>query len=1047
MKILKLKSLNINSLKGAFEIDFEALLKNESLFAITGPTGSGKSTLLDIISCALYGRTARLSNPNDLMSRNTWESLCEVEFEVKGIIYRSSWSQKRARKKADGNFQTAKMEIADVATAKVLASKLREVPKYIEALSGLDFERFKQSMMLAQGSFDAFLKAKENDRSSLLEKITGTQIYKQISEEVFKTYATQKKAIENDEVALGVIELLDKEALEAKIKALENTHMQKKALGSEVLALKQVALWLENLEKFEKDALKYQEAFEKIVQAKEEKREDFKSLNFAQKALIVQPSYQEKTSLEEVMNSDEKNLESFQNELETTQRILGNKTKEQKELKEKFDKEKVSYAQKSKKVQELRVLQTQLENKKESFTGLNLKALKEKEVLAKIFNIDLDVFMEDETQINKKLKVHKEEIVEIYKKLEKVKEAYVKVDEKSVKLNENEVHLREQLKGIESLATAVLEHEKVLQNIAKEEELSIALQQKIENLRAVNSEKVKLIEQYAQTLQTLKEKRELEQLIKNYEKDRPKLKEGEPCYLCGSLEHPFVEHSQIVDIDETAQKINEQEHLQKEENDALTTNKISLATLNSKIETSTLESKKLENEKLSLEAFFSNSNFTIEENSKNILATQKEEKKKELHSMVALREEKDGLNVEKEKLQKIYNDKLQLELQVKTTIESLEILKEEANEIKTQIVLLEEKSKAILDITDIDAFEKSITENFNTLQNSYQTLENELVKLKSVEETFVKQIATLIEKQREDNLKLEALKEEFQKMLTQNGFTSLEAFKEAFLDHEEREALAKSCKALDDRYRQIETLKETTAKQLKAHKALNVSARELEGVNAELKALQERMDELQKSIGSVEKELEINRTNVKKHESKINVLEQKKEAFKVWVKLNEMIGSANGDKFAKFAQGITLDQLIYLANQHLKILSSRYELQRSLDSTKLLEIEVIDGFQGDVRRPVSTLSGGESFIVSLALALGLSALASQKISIDSLFLDEGFGTLDSDSLEMALTALNALQSSGKMVGVISHVEALKERIGLQIRVVPRGDGTSFLEMD
>ncbi|CAA6824071.1 MAG: Exonuclease SbcC, partial [uncultured Sulfurovum sp.] len=187
--------------------------------------------------------------------------------------------------------------------------------------------------------------------------------------------------------------------------------------------------------------------------------------------------------------------------------------------------------------------------------------------------------------------------------------------------------------------------------------------------------------------------------------------------------------------------------------------------------------------------------------------------------------------------------------------------------------------------------------------------------------------------------------------------------------------------------------------------------------------------------------------NVKKHESKINVLEQKKEAFKVWVKLNEMIGSANGDKFAKFAQGITLDQLIYLANQHLKILSSRYELQRSLDSNKLLEIEVIDGFQGDVRRPVSTLSGGESFIVSLALALGLSALASQKISIDSLFLDEGFGTLDSDSLEMALTALNALQSSGKMVGVISHVEALKERIGLQIRVVPKGDGTSFLDMD
>ncbi|MBN2816043.1 MAG: AAA family ATPase [Campylobacterales bacterium] len=224
MKILKVKSLNINSLKGEFEINFEEFLNGESLFAITGPTGSGKSTILDVITCALYGRTPRLSSPpNELMSRHTGECLCEVEFEVKGKVYRSSWSQKRARNKADGNFQTAKMEIVDLEENKILESKLREVPKVMEEISGLDFDRFIQSMMLAQGSFDAFLKAKETERSTLLENITGTQIYKLISQEIYETYSQKKKDIENEEIALGSIELLDKEKVDEKSKALEES--------------------------------------------------------------------------------------------------------------------------------------------------------------------------------------------------------------------------------------------------------------------------------------------------------------------------------------------------------------------------------------------------------------------------------------------------------------------------------------------------------------------------------------------------------------------------------------------------------------------------------------------------------------------------------------------------------------------------------------------------------------------------------------------------------------------------------------------------------
>ncbi len=305
----------------------------------------------------------------------------------------------------------------------------------------------------------------------------------------------------------------------------------------------------------------------------------------------------------------------------------------------------------------------------------------------------------------------------------------------------------------------------------------------------------------------------------------------------------------------------------------------------------------------------------------------------------------------------------------------------------------------------------------------------------------------MILKQIDDKTKIEKIKQEFEKALIENNFNSKEEFEKALLSKELREELSLICKTIEEKYTQIKTLKNDTIKKLNEQKELNLSQRELTKVNEELKEFQNTIDELQKSIGSAEKELEINAINNKKHEDKIKELQKKKEAFKVWVKLNEMIGSASGDKFAKFAQGITLDQLIYLANKHLKILSPRYELQRSLDSSKQLEIEICDSFQGDVVRGVNTLSGGESFIVSLSLALGLSSLASQKISIDSLFLDEGFGTLDSDSLELALNALNQLQSSGKMIGVISHMEALKERIPLQIRVLPRGDGTSVLSFN
>lgn len=1051
MKILKVKSLNVNSLKGEFEIDFLELLSGESLFAITGPTGAGKSTILDVITCALYGRTPRLSNPNDLMSRHTGECFCEVEFEIKGKHYRSSWSQKRARKKPDGNFQSAKMEIVDLDKDEILESYLSRVPTVVEEISGLDFDRFVQSMMLAQGSFDAFLKAKENERSALLEKITGTYIYKQISQEIYETYAEKKKEIENDEIALGSIELLESEVLEQKTKTLSEAKKQKQELDKKELELKKISLWLENLQKLEADSIRYTTEFEQVSKEKEEKKDDFIKLDLANKAYRVEPIHKEKTILAQTIQLEAQRVTSLQKELQELKLKYELKTKELAITKEQHDKEKISHEQNSVKLKEVRALEAQIESKKTLCAEKESKIAAYIEDLANLFEIGSDEIEDDLAKIDGMHQNLKSSIKTTKDELENILSHYRDIEEKTKDIYTKESRAREKLKEIEYLTKALDEYEKLQKDLAQEQSNLKEYNSQIKVKTRQNDEKTKLIDQINKTLSSLKQVREKELLIKNYEADRAKLKEGQECFLCGSKEHPYLDHSIDIDIDKTTAKITEQESYLNEENKHLSTEQINIAKLSSKAESSTLELEKIQNQLYQTEEFFKASGFRIEADSKATLQEQSEKYEQELKEYVSLREQKEKLQDQKETLQTSLNKQEQKEQQIKTAIKSLHELKEEQAKLNHETEGLQAKSKSILDVKDLDEFEQAIHASIDSIATKHNTLQNELSRLTSKDESICNQIEELSKKQLQDKEHLQALEESFREALEEYGFGSNEEFEKAKLEKEQFETLTKLCKNIEEKYSQIQTLKTDTAKKLKEHKEqekeLALDGRSLEDINKELQELQSTIDKLQESIGSLSKELEINATNMKKSEDKIKELEKKKVASKVWVKLNEMIGSATGDKFAKFAQGITLDQLIYLANKHLEILSPRYELQRATDSNKLLDIEIIDGFQGDVVRGVNTLSGGESFIVSLSLALGLSSLASQKISIDSLFLDEGFGTLDSDSLELALNALNQLQSSGKMVGVISHVEALKERIPLQIKVEPKGDGTSVLNLN
>jgi exonuclease SbcC len=185
MKILDIRFKNLNSLTGEWHIDFtHPDYSSDGIFAIIGPTGSGKTTILDAICLGLYGRTPRLEkvtkSTNEIMSRQAGECYAEVTFETQKGRYRCHWSQRRARKKPDGELQPARHEIADVHSDKVLESKITHVDELVEKVTGMDFDRFTRSMLLAQGGFAAFLQAPPDKRAPILEQITGTEIYSYI---------------------------------------------------------------------------------------------------------------------------------------------------------------------------------------------------------------------------------------------------------------------------------------------------------------------------------------------------------------------------------------------------------------------------------------------------------------------------------------------------------------------------------------------------------------------------------------------------------------------------------------------------------------------------------------------------------------------------------------------------------------------------------------------------------------------------------------------------------------------------------------------------
>ena len=244
MKICKLRLKNLNSLKGEWEIDFtKAQFDDAGVLAIVGPTGVGKSTVWDAICMALYYETPRLKvspSQNDVMTRHTSECLAEVEFEIKGKGYRAFWGQRRARGQSDGKLQPMTCELCE-RDGTIITTKINEKIDKIAEITGLDFSRFTKSMLLAQGGFSAFLNASPNDRAELLEELTGTEIYGDVSKWVFDKHKQEKQAIAALESVNEQTQLLTDEAF-AELKLTESSFDANEKANARALKAHQAAL-------------------------------------------------------------------------------------------------------------------------------------------------------------------------------------------------------------------------------------------------------------------------------------------------------------------------------------------------------------------------------------------------------------------------------------------------------------------------------------------------------------------------------------------------------------------------------------------------------------------------------------------------------------------------------------------------------------------------------------------------------------------------------------------------------------------------------------
>lgn len=1065
-----------------------------------------KNQSIEIFGAADASESNRLAptDSRNILTRGKKEGYSKLTFLANnGSIYRAEWHVR---------FQRVRYENAKTALYKITrngeeiteeAADWNELPNII----GLDYDQYLRTVLIAQGSFANFLTAKENERYELLEKLIGCEeTYTNIATEIKKAKDQATDAYNQMAASVEAVKqnLLNDEELTQLKEEIDRLEKAEKELDSQLQAISKDLQWFEENDKQIKQIAICQSDMRQAADAIKAMQAQILHLQLHDEVQPAVNQLQEVERQTQSIHEQEENILKAEENIKSQESAISESEKALASLKEAVSKAQEQQEKALPVIAEARALKTKMEaampNLKEKKEALELAqkenqtALKDVEENAR----NIQKWEAETEKANLALKTTKEEIAKqkqvLHEATQAAEQAWEKERNKTAGQNIEELQshksaaekklqdVQQAIKVVAHLDTATTEKQK------NEERIQVLGKRNAEIDEALGKLSIEALEKESLTLRnayTL-------MVSEKWEIHRANLTEGKPCPLCGSTTHPYhTDNRQFEEATtELSQLLKAKENLlklqQKEEKD------LSGERKQNDGEVQTLQKQQ---EKLSGEIA------TYEEDWKALIAQYPkipkaeaelksllpiyENKAKDASSKLSLfnkiQKEIERLTQLKDKAVKdeaayeskastIQNKaqentstcatKLAEQKALTTNLISQQKSKEEAygkalqawNSAKKEMEEWQEKYKQILNGEEPDAAEQRLTaakdeatKAADTQNENINKLKAELANSKGSHQTMQSQNKTMKENLQEKEKELDLWIEEYNKQLEEKSIEP------PFID---RNTIREMLHSAED-WNAIRREKDEKEKAVASTTALYQSAEKAHQQHLEHQPAQTRdallaiQQEYQER--SQRNELIAANARMQNHQEAVKLLGDKAEALNLvtqekddWTAITDAIG-ADGKTLRKIAQCYTLSFLIAHANQEIRKFNSRYELQQVKHS---LGIRVIDHDRADDIRDTTSLSGGETFIVSLGLALGLSALSSRNISFENLFIDEGFGTLDPDTLATVIDSLAMLQSSqGKKVGVISHTDTMSERITTQIRIIKNGNsGSSHIEI-